>query len=50
MDWFLYDIGLRHERVKPYLPSLVYAKSGDFLILFQKTFLEDLGKNPMKLL
>ena len=21
MDWFLYDNGLRHERVKEYLPS-----------------------------
>ena len=24
MDWFLYDIGLRHERVNPFLPNVSF--------------------------
>ena len=32
MDWFLYDNGLRQERVKEHFWEIAYRKEGIFLI------------------
>ena len=39
MDWFLYDIGLRHERVKSYYSHLrIFVKKGyDFFMVVKFT-------------
>ena len=33
MDWFLYDIGLRHERVKQFCFTIVMHKQNLFRLL-----------------
>ena len=41
MDWFLYDMNFRHERVNKQFYSVLFAKSKQLLVLFITLFVTD---------